>query len=41
MTALFMTWNYRRLNAIKDQKLADDKDTQAFTEMGDASPEYR
>ncbi|KAJ7213290.1 major facilitator superfamily domain-containing protein [Mycena rebaudengoi] len=41
ITALFMIWNYRRLNVIKDQKLADDKDTQAFTEMGDASPEYR
>ncbi|KAJ7250304.1 hypothetical protein C8J57DRAFT_1239277 [Mycena rebaudengoi] len=40
MIALFMSWNYRRLNAIKDQKLLDNKDTQAFSDMGDVSPAY-
>ncbi|KAJ7123147.1 major facilitator superfamily domain-containing protein [Mycena epipterygia] len=41
VTALFMTWNYRRLNAIKDKDMADKKDTDTLADMGDASPHYR
>ncbi|KAJ6579514.1 MFS general substrate transporter [Mycena vulgaris] len=44
VTALFMTWNYRRLNAIKDAHVSEsskDADAEAFAEMGDASPHYR
>ncbi|KAJ7130792.1 MFS general substrate transporter [Mycena crocata] len=41
VTALFMTWNYRRLNAIKEKEVAESKDADAFADMGDASPHYR
>jgi hypothetical protein len=36
-----MSWNYRRLNAIKDEEIAESKDMEAFADMGDASPLYR
>ncbi|KAJ7250305.1 major facilitator superfamily domain-containing protein [Mycena rebaudengoi] len=38
---LIAGWNYRRLNAIKDQQLVDNKDTHAFADMGDSSPAFR
>ncbi|KAJ7083079.1 MFS general substrate transporter [Mycena belliarum] len=43
VTALFMSWNYRRLNATKEKELAELKegDASVFAYMGDASPHYR
>ncbi|KAJ7499646.1 MFS general substrate transporter [Mycena latifolia] len=43
VTALFTSWNYRRLNAIKGTELSEikDADADAFADMGDASPHYR
>ncbi|KAJ7638167.1 MFS general substrate transporter [Roridomyces roridus] len=41
LTALFMSWNYRRLNAIKDKAMLETKDVETFADMGDASPHYR
>ncbi|KAJ7330994.1 MFS general substrate transporter [Mycena albidolilacea] len=41
-TVLFMSWNYRRLNAIKAAQIGESKgEMDAFADMGDASPHYR
>ncbi|KAJ7982974.1 MFS general substrate transporter [Mycena polygramma] len=41
MTTLFMIWNYRRLNTLKETDLAEGKDAGAFADMGDTSPHYK
>ncbi|KAJ7477005.1 MFS general substrate transporter [Mycena galericulata] len=41
VTALFMTWNFRRLNFIKDREMTESKNMEAFADMGDASPYYQ